>query len=171
MSINLQQIKIVGFDVDGVLTDGRIIHHANGDEAKNFHSRDGLGIKILIQAGLEVVLITARKSAIVQRRADELGIGELHQNALDKWPIFEDILKRRGLGLHEAAFAGDDLIDLPIMRRVALAMAPSDASPEVLSLAHFVSSAKGGHGAARQMVEYILKGQGRWAEVVARYLL
>ena len=167
---DLSVIKIVGFDVDGVLTDGRIIRRDDGQEIKNFHSRDGLGLKLLASCGLEAVIITARLSRVVEIRANELGITELHQGVTEKWPVFEDILKRRGLTPAEAAFAGDDLIDLPIMSRVGLALAPADASPEVLAAAHFVSSLPGGRGAARQMVEFILKGQGRWPEVVRRYL-
>lgn len=169
-ALDLSAIKLVGFDVDGVLTDGRIIRHDDGQEAKNFHSRDGLGLKILARCGLETVIITGRTSRVVEIRAQELGVAEFHQGVADKWPVFEDILKRRGLSPAQAAFAGDDLIDLSIMSRVGLALAPADACPEVLERAHFVSSLPGGHGAARQMVEFILKGQGRWPEVISHFL-
>ena len=167
---DLSAIKMVGFDVDGVLTDGRVIVHDDGLESKHFHSRDGLGIKILIRAGIEPVIITGRTSRVVEIRARDLGVSEIHQKVSDKWPVFEDILKRRGLTPAQAAFAGDDLIDLPILSRVGLALAPADACPEVKSRAHFISEARGGHGAARQMVEFILKGQGRWEEAVNYYL-
>jgi 3-deoxy-D-manno-octulosonate 8-phosphate phosphatase (KDO 8-P phosphatase) len=162
-------IKLVGFDVDGVLTDGHIIIDDDGRESKNFHSRDGLGLKILMAAGVEVVIITGRLSRVVEYRAQDLGIAELHQKVADKWPVFEDILRRRGLAPHEAAFCGDDIIDLPILTRVGLAMAPADASPEVKAAAHFVSPADGGRGAARQMVEFLLKGRGHWEDAIARY--
>ncbi|UQZ87906.1 hypothetical protein C4J81_01195 [Deltaproteobacteria bacterium Smac51] len=167
---DLSAIKILGLDVDGVLTDGRIIVHNDGGESKHFHSQDGLGLAILKRMGIEAVIITGRTSMIVEIRAKDLGITELHQKVGEKWPVFESILAQRGFSLQEAAFAGDDLIDLPIMSRVGLAMAPANARPEVLAIAHFVSQATGGHGAVRQMVEFILKGQGRWDEVVESYL-
>jgi len=167
---DISAIKMVGFDVDGVLTDGRIIIHDDGLESKHFHSLDGLGMKILIRAGIEPIIITGRTSRVVEIRARDLGVTEIHQKIDDKWPVFEEALKRRGLTPNEAAFAGDDLIDLPILSRVGLAMAPANACPEVKSRAHFISEARGGHGAARQMVEFILKGQGRWDEAVNYYL-
>lgn len=169
--LDFSAVKLVGFDVDGVLTDGRIIIHDDGGEAKNFNSRDGHGIKMMIRAGLEVVIITGRQSRVVELRAQELGISELHQKVLDKWPVFEGILKARGLSPAQAAFAGDDVVDLPIMRRVGLAMAPADACPEARAAAHFVSSAPGGNGAARDMVEFILKGQGLWDKALEKYYL
>jgi 3-deoxy-D-manno-octulosonate 8-phosphate phosphatase (KDO 8-P phosphatase) len=167
---DLAAIKLVGFDVDGVLTDGRIILDDEGRESKHFHSRDGLGFRILRRAGLEPVLITGRFSRLIEIRARDLGITELHQQVEDKWAVLENILRQRGLTPLEAAFAGDDLIDLPALTRVGLALAPADAAPEVLAAAHFVAPAPGGCGAARQMIEFILKGQGRWDEVVRGYL-
>lgn len=168
---DVSAIKIVGFDVDGVLTDGRVIIHDDGGESKHFNSRDGHGIKMMIREGIEVVIITGRRSRVVELRAEDLGISELHQKVLDKWPVFEDILKRRGLDPAQAAFAGDDVIDIPIMRRVGLAMAPADACPEAKNAAHFISSSPGGRGAAREMVEFILKGQGLWDKAMERYYL
>ncbi len=167
---DLSAIKLVGFDVDGVLTDSRIIIHGDGLDSKNFNSKDGLGLKLLTRSGFEAVIITARRSLVVELRAQEVGITELHQKVDDKWAVFREILERRGLSPQEAAFAGDDLIDLPIMTRVGLAMAPADAVPEVLSRAHFVASAPGGHGAVRQMAEYLLKGRGLWEGLVDSYL-
>ena len=167
---DLAAIRLVGFDVDGVLTDGRIIIDDEGRESKNFHSRDGLGLMILKRAGLEPILITGRFSRLLAVRAAELGLSELHQKVEDKWRVMADILARRGLTPGQAAFAGDDLIDLPILTRVGLALAPADAVPEVKAAAHFVASAPGGRGAVRQMIEYILKGQGRWDDVVRSYI-
>ena len=167
--LNLAAIKLVGFDVDGVLTDGRIIIDDEGRESKNFYSRDGLGLKILQRAGLDVVLITGRESRLLEIRARDLGLAEIRQGVEDKWAVFEEVLKKRGLGPSEAAFAGDDLIDLPVLARVGLALAPADAVPEVLAAAHFVAPAPGGRGAVRQMIEFILKGQGRWDEVLRSY--
>jgi len=168
---DLAAIKLVGFDVDGVLTDGRIIVDDQGREAKNFYSRDGLGLKILKSLGLEVALITGRESRLLEIRARDLGLTEVHQGVRDKWAVLEEVLKKNGLAPREAAFAGDDLVDLPVLTRVGLALAPADAVPEVLAVAHFVAPAPGGRGAARQMVEFILKGQGRWDEALRPYLL
>jgi len=166
---DLASIKLVGLDVDGVLTDGRIIIDNEGRETKNFHSRDGLGLKILLRLGLEVVLITARSSRLLEIRARELGLTEVYQKVDDKWAVFEKVLKNKGLRPNEVAFAGDDLIDLPVLTRVGLALAPADAVPEVLAAAHFVAQAPGGRGAVRQMAEFILKGQDRWDEVLRFY--
>ena len=168
--LDLAAIKLVGFDVDGVLTDGRIIIDDEGRESKNFHSRDGLGLKILLKAGLQAVLITGRASRLLEIRARGLGLTEIYQGVEDKWAVFEEVLKKKGLGPNQAAFAGDDLIDLPVMTRVGLALAPADAAPDVLAAAHFVAPAPGGRGAVRQMIEFLLKGQGRWDEVLRFYL-
>jgi len=167
--LDLAAIKLVGFDVDGVLTDGRIIIDDQGREAKNFYSRDGLGLRILKRLGLEVALITGRESRLLEIRARDLGLTEVHQGVRDKWAVLEKILQKNNLAPREAAFAGDDLVDLPVMTRVGLALAPADAVPEVLAAAHFVAPAPGGRGAARQMVEFILKGQGRWDEALRLY--
>ena len=166
---DLAAIRLVGFDVDGVLTDGRIIIDDEGRETKNFCSRDGLGLRILRRAGLDVVLITGRERRLLEIRARDLGISEIHQGIEDKWTVLENVLKRKNLSPQEAAFAGDDLIDLPVLTRVGLALAPADAVPEVLAVAHFVAQAPGGRGAVRQMIEFILKGQGRWDEVLRFY--
>lgn len=170
ISSDISAIKLVGFDVDGVLTDGHIIIDDDGRESKNFYSRDGLGLKILKKAGLEPILLTGRASRLTEIRARDLGISEIHQQVDEKWLVFQAILKRRGLKPHQAAFAGDDLIDLPVMTKVGLALAPADAAPEVLAMAHFVTSASGGRGAVRQMIEFILKSQKLWTEIVKRYL-
>ncbi|MDL2260214.1 HAD hydrolase family protein, partial [Deltaproteobacteria bacterium OttesenSCG-928-K17] len=143
--------------------------HDDGHETKNFHSRDGHGIKMMLRAGVEAIIITGRTSRVVELRAKDLGITELHQKVTDKWPVFEEALKRRGLTPAQAAFAGDDVVDLPVMLRVGLAMAPADACPEVKAAAHFISTAPGGRGAAREMVEFLLKGQGRWEELMKKY--
>ena len=167
---DLRAIKILGLDVDGVMTDGRVIVHDDGQESKHFHSRDGLGLKILAGCGIEPVIITGRVSRVVEIRARDLGISELHQKVSDKWAVLAGILEKRGLSPQEAAFAGDDLIDLSVLSRVGLALAPADACPEVLAAAHFVSRAAGGRGAVREMVEFILKGRGQWGEVVKNYI-
>lgn len=168
-AVDLSLIKLVCFDVDGVLTDGRLIIDDRGRESKCFHSRDGHGMKLLLRAGLKIALITGRTSGVVECRAREYGLVEVHQGVKDKLPVYQDLLARLNLRPEETAMAGDDVVDLPVMIRAGLALAPADAAPEVLARAHFVASLPGGRGAARQMAEYILKGQGRWAEMTAKY--
>jgi 3-deoxy-D-manno-octulosonate 8-phosphate phosphatase (KDO 8-P phosphatase) len=160
----------VGFDVDGVLTDGGVVLSSDGVESKRFHSRDGHAMKLLVRAGLKVSIITGRRSEIVVNRAAELGVVSLYQGVLDKLAAFREILKEWSLDPSECAFAGDDMVDLPILTRVGLPMAPADAASEVLRVAQFVSPSRGGHGAARDMVEFILKGQGRWDAILGPYL-
>ena len=165
----LAPIKLVIFDVDGVLTDGRIIIDDEGNETKFFHVRDGHGLKLLQRAGLKAALLTGRQSRVVLLRAAELGIELIYQGAKNKLEPYEKILKDLSLTEAEVAFAGDDLVDLPVMRRVGLAMAPADAIDEVKAAAHYVCRQAGGRGAVREMVELILKGQDRWNKLVARY--
>ncbi|MDR1657013.1 MAG: HAD hydrolase family protein [Deltaproteobacteria bacterium] len=162
-------LKWVGFDVDGVMTDGGIILDNNGVETKRFHSRDGHALKLLVRSGLKVAIITGRRSAVVERRAAELGIAEVFQNVLDKGEAFQEILAAQSLRPEETAFAGDDMVDLPILRRCGLSMAPADASSEVLAVVNFITRSPGGGGAVREMVEHVLKGLGLWNDLVARY--
>jgi 3-deoxy-D-manno-octulosonate 8-phosphate phosphatase (KDO 8-P phosphatase) len=159
----------VGFDVDGVMTDGGIIISDSGEESKRFHSRDGHGLKMLLRAGVEVAIITGRQSQVVANRARELGIKDTRQGVFNKLAAYEAILNEKGLSHSQTAFAGDDVVDLPILTRCGLAMAPADACPEALAAAHFVAKAKGGHGAVREMVEFILKSQGLWDDLLAKY--
>jgi 3-deoxy-D-manno-octulosonate 8-phosphate phosphatase (KDO 8-P phosphatase) len=166
---NFGPIKWVGFDVDGVMTDGGIMIDDNGVEAKRFHSRDGHALKMLVRTGIRVAIITGRKSEVVARRALELGITEVWQKSLDKGAVYQEILSSGSLSPAETAFAGDDLVDLPIMVRCGLPMAPADACEEALAAAKFVSRAKGGHGAVREMVQHVLTGLGLWDGLVAKY--
>jgi 3-deoxy-D-manno-octulosonate 8-phosphate phosphatase (KDO 8-P phosphatase) len=165
----ISRLRWVGFDVDGVMTDGGIIFNDQGQETKRFHSRDGHALKMLIRAGFKVAIITGRKSRVVELRAKDLGIEEVYQGVFDKLAAYNEVLVKHGLETFETAFAGDDVVDLPVLLRAGLAMAPADACAEALAAAHFVSPSKGGHGAVRDMAEYILKGQGRWDELIARY--
>jgi len=165
----LAPIKLVIFDVDGVLTDGRIIIDDQGVESKFFNVRDGHGIKLLQRAGLQAAFLTGRQSRVVDRRAEELGVRLVYQGAKNKIEIYEQILAEQKTADSEVAYAGDDLVDLPVMRRVGLALTPADAIDEVKAAAHYVCRLAGGHGAAREMVELILKGRGLWASVTARY--
>jgi len=162
-------VRLLGLDVDGVLTDGGIVYDSGGAETKRFHVRDGLGLALLRRAGVKVAVVTARSSEMVTRRARELGLDYVEQGAGDKAGVFGDILGREGLQWSQAAFLGDDLPDLPVLVRVGLALAVADAAPEVRSRAHLVLGVKGGEGAAREAAELILRAQGRWEGLVAAY--
>jgi 3-deoxy-D-manno-octulosonate 8-phosphate phosphatase (KDO 8-P phosphatase) len=165
----IRAVKLVIFDVDGVLTDGRIVLNDDGVESKFFDVRDGSGIKWLVRVGLDVAFLTGRQSHVVEVRAAELGVTRIHQGAKVKIDIYERLLNEAGLQDEAVAYAGDDLIDLPVMRRVGLALAPADARPEVKAAAHYVCREGGGRGAVREIVELILKGQGFWEQVTAPY--
>jgi 3-deoxy-D-manno-octulosonate 8-phosphate phosphatase (KDO 8-P phosphatase) len=166
----LERIRWIGFDVDGVMTDGGIILGADGAESKRFNSRDGHALKLLVRAGLHVAIITGRRSRIVELRAREVGIESIYQAAYDKLEVYRGILRDLELSPEETAFAGDDMVDLPVMIRCGLAMAPCDAAPEALSRAHFVARSRGGHGAVRDMAEHLLRGKGLWDAVMESYL-
>lgn len=172
MTLNLAlvtPVKLVLFDVDGVLTDGRLVIDDNGIESKFFNARDGAGLRWLQRAGLKIGFLTGRKSEVVAIRAKELGVSLVRQGALVKIDVYKEIIKETGLKHEDIAYAGDDLIDLPVMRAVGFSMAPSDARPEVLEVADFVSASPGGMGAVREMAEVILKAQGHWPTIMARY--
>ncbi|MEM7625121.1 MAG: HAD hydrolase family protein [Planctomycetota bacterium] len=164
-----QDIRLIVFDVDGVLTDGSLVYHAGGGESKNFHTKDGLGLRAAMQAGLEVAVITARSSDIVKRRMDELGVRDLVQNCNDKAKEVEGLSRALGVPLEKMAYLGDDLVDLPAMRRVGYPMAVSDAADELKAMAAHVTKRRGGRGAAREAVEHILKAQDKWDKIVEKY--
>jgi len=164
-----KKIKIIILDVDGVMTDGRIIYSSNGEEIKEFDVRDGHGIKLAKRAGLDIAIITGRSSEIIERRAQELGIEKIYQKALNKIDAFNDILQLGGYSEEEVAYAGDDLPDIPVMRRVGLSIAVNDAVDDVAEIAHMVTDNCGGHGAVREIVDFILKVQGRWDSIMERY--
>ncbi len=165
----LKNIKLLLLDVDGVMTDGRIIFDSNGIESKFFNVKDGHGIKLLQRAGVEVGIVSGRSSQVVANRAAELGITRVFQGSLDKLSVYRQILADTGLADDQVAFMGDDIIDIPVMRRVGFAAAPADAVEEVLPHAHFVARNRGGWGAVRELCDLILKGQGAWETVTARY--
>ena len=164
------RIKLLLMDCDGVLTDGRIWILENGEDQKAFHTHDGLGIDLLHRAGLISGIISGRTSSALQRRAQSLGVSFVWQGREDKRQAFADTLTQAGVSSEEVAFAGDDLTDLPLMRLSGLAVAVADAAAEVKAHAHYVTGAKGGKGAVREVVELILKAQGRWDDVVKSYL-
>ena len=165
----IRGIKLLILDVDGVMTDGRIIIDDAGLESKHFNVRDGHGLKILMRCGIDVVLLTGRKSGVVDHRAADLGITEVHQGIWNKREVFDEILKRRKLTPEETAYVGDDVVDIPVLKRVGFGVAVADACPEVLGIADYVTEQSGGRGAVREVCEVILKAQGRWGEVAARY--
>jgi len=166
---DLVRIRLLVCDVDGVLTDGRIIYDSTGAETKQFHVRDGSGLKYWMRAGHTAALLSGRSCAATERRAAELGISLVEQGAKDKWPAMERILQAAGCTADEAAYVGDDLPDLPVMLRVGCPVAVADAVAEVRAAAHRVTALGGGQGAVREVIEWILKAQGRWDAIMARY--
>jgi 3-deoxy-D-manno-octulosonate 8-phosphate phosphatase (KDO 8-P phosphatase) len=165
-----QDVELVLADVDGVLTGGQIIFNNQGIETKPFHIRDGLGIKLWQRAGYRFGLITGRSSHIVKIRAAELGVEIVRQAAEDKWPVAQEILQQLGLEPRQACFIGDDLPDLPVMRACGLGIAVADACEEVRQAAHLVTRLRGGEGAVREALEAILKAQGRWRDLIHKYV-
>jgi len=155
-----KKIKLLLLDVDGVLTDGRIILDNQGNELKAFHVRDGHGIKLAQRTGIIVGIITGRKSEVVNVRARELGIDEVHQGALEKIRVYEALLKKYGLRDDEAAFIGDDIVDATILKRVGLAAVVADCDPAVLPHADLVTRAAGGRGAVREVINILLSARG-----------
>ena len=166
----LQRIELIIFDVDGVLTDGWIECSPNGEEHKRFYAPDGAAIKWLQRLGPRPAILTGRESRVVAHRALELGIDLCEQNAKKKLPAYERILAAAGVGPEQTAYVGDDLLDLPCMVASGWSAAPADARPEVRARADYVASAPGGRGAVREIIETILKAQGRWNELVAGYV-
>lgn len=171
MNEKLKDIRLLLLDVDGVMTDGGIIYDGNGLETKVFNVRDGHGIKMLQRSGIEVGIITGRTSLVVDIRAKELGIGLVYQGSLKKIESYEDIKQKTGLSDRQIAYMGDDVIDVPVMRRVAFAAAPSDGLVEARNVADYVTLCGGGKGAVREVCDLILKGRGMWGEVESRYEL
>lgn len=164
------KVRLVVLDVDGVLTDGGLYLDDDSRQAKRFFVRDGLGLRLLIDSGVAVGLITGRKSQLVDHRAQELRLSFCHQGVDDKWPRLETELKQRGLDVTACAYMGDDLIDLGILSRVGLAAAPADAVPEVRDRVHWTAPRGGGRGAVRDLAEGILRAQGRWEGLVEGFL-
>jgi len=164
------RIKLLLMDCDGVLTDGRIWIFENGEEQKGFHTRDGLGIDLLHRAGLKSGIISGRVSSAVERRAQGLSMSFVVQGCEDKLGAFVETLGEAGVTPAEVAYVGDDLNDIPLMLKSGLAVAVADAAPETCECAHYVTTAAGGFGAIREVVELILKAQGRWDDLVRSYL-
>jgi len=164
------RVKLLLMDCDGVLTDGRITLLADGDEQKSFHTRDGHGLVLLHRAGLHSGIISGRTSLAVERRARDLGITHVRQGTWNKIKDFDEVLAAAGVEETEVAFIGDDVTDVPLMRRAVLAVAVADATDETRAAAHYITQLRGGFGAVRETIELILKAQGRWAELMRRYV-
>jgi len=162
-------VKLVLIDNDAVLTDGRIVYGDYGDELKFFDVQDGHGISMLKRAGLVTVILSGRKSRINKRRAKELHIAKVYQNVSDKLAVFPKILRTFKVKPEEVCYIGDDLIDLPILRRVGFAAAPANAIDEVKTMVNYVAQKSGGRGAVREVTDLILKSQGKWEQVTERY--
>ena len=165
-----KKLKLFLLDVDGVLTDGTITYTHEGREIKSFHTRDGLGIRLLQESGIEVGLITARESEAVKRRSQDLGLKYVFQKAKNKLETFEHLLQKLGLEPAEVGYMGDDWLDLPLMVRVGFAATVGDAVPEVIQAAHYVAKIKGGHGAVREVCELILEAKGTHKKLLEKYL-
>ena len=158
------------FDVDGVLTDGRLYIGEQGEVFKAFHVLDGHGLKLLSQAGILPIVITGRDSAAVRRRIADLGLADAFYGVADKWVLARDLLAERGLAWRDVAVIGDDWPDLPLLARAGFACAPANAHAEAKALAHHVTTARGGEGAAREFCDLLLMASGRYAVLLAAHL-
>lgn len=163
-------VRLAVFDVDGVLTDGRIVLGDDGYEAKAFHTHDGHGLRLLQDSGVRVAIITGRTSVVVSRRAEELGVRHLVQGRRDKGAALAELLERLGFEHDQTAYTGDDVVDLPAMRRVRLGIAVANATPLTRRHAHHVTTARGGDGAVREICELIMTAQGTLDSACAPYL-
>lgn len=165
-----RSIEWILLDVDGVLTDGRLVYGAEGEQWKVFDVRDGLGMKLAQRAGLKVGILSGRVSAALERRAQGLELDALMMDREKKGEAFAEFLAAHGTTAERVAYMGDDLVDLPVLRRCGLAFAPADAVAEVRERAHRVLESRGGRGAVREMCELILRARGDWDGLVAPYL-
>lgn len=164
------KIKLLLLDVDGVLTDNRLIYGDDGQEYKAFYTRDGHGMVLLQKSGVEIGIITGRKSNLVTKRMADLKVKHVYQGVPDKLPTFEALMQSTGLSLDQVAYMGDDILDLPILTRVGLATCPKDSDPDVLSRVDFVSQHIGGRGAVRELCELIMRAQNTWQSHLDFYL-
>jgi len=163
-----KNIKLVILDVDGVMTDGHIIIDDNGVESRNFDIKDGMGVVVLMMSGVEVAIITSKKSVAVRHRAEELKIKRFYEGIKKKTEPYEEMLKDMGITDEQVCYVGDDLVDLSMMKRVGLPVAVADAVQDVIDRAEYVTQARGGRGAVREVAELILKAQGKWEQILAK---
>jgi 3-deoxy-D-manno-octulosonate 8-phosphate phosphatase (KDO 8-P phosphatase) len=165
-----KKIRLLAFDVDGVLTDGRIYISDKGEECKAYNIRDGLGMKLLQECGIKLALISGRTSRSVEARAQDIGIALLYQGVDDKVAVLEALMQELDLRAEQCGFMGDDLVDLPAMRRAGFSLSVADAPALVRERAHYVTRSTGGHGAVREACEFIMQAQGVLEQRMARYL-
>ena len=158
------KIRLLILDVDGVLTDGRIIISEKGVETKEFNAKDGLGIKMLMKAGIEVSIVSSRRSKALEYRARDLGIGDIYLGVDDKGLLCQKMIHKKGLTRNQVCCIGDDLPDIAMFKQVDLPVAVADAAEEVREAAKYVTRKRGGHGAVREICELILKAQGKWLQ-------
>jgi 3-deoxy-D-manno-octulosonate 8-phosphate phosphatase (KDO 8-P phosphatase) len=168
--VRAAKVKLMIFDVDGVLTDGGLYFGAEGESLKRFHVHDGLGIRLLQESGIATAIITARQSQIVSRRAVDLGIHHVQQGIHNKLDAFERLLEQTGLSAEVCGFAGDDIIDLPVLTRVGFAVGVPNGHPEVTARVHYVTQSAGGDGAVRNICDYILRAQGKYTAALEPFL-
>lgn len=164
------RLALMGFDVDGVLTDGTLYFGPDGDEIKGFSSLDGHGLKMLQRAGIEVVIISGRSSQALLLRAKNLDIKELHMGVEDKRTLLGQLAAQRGIGLSQTGYMGDDVVDLPVLRACGFSASVADGHAEVLSRVDYVAGKGGGRGAVREVCDLILRAQGKWDAAMAGYL-
>jgi 3-deoxy-D-manno-octulosonate 8-phosphate phosphatase (KDO 8-P phosphatase) len=167
LTARCQSIELLVADVDGVMTDGAVVLDDRGIETKHFHVRDGLGFGLWHRAGKQAAILSGRMTAAVERRASELGIAHVLQGHDEKIAPFRSLIDRLGLTEQQVCFVGDDLPDLPVLVSVGLAACPADAVAEVKSAAHFITGAAGGRGVIREVIELILRAQGRWNDLIS----
>lgn len=165
-----KKIRLLTLDVDGVLTAGGMLYGQDGIEAKHFHVHDGQGMRHLLQTGVEIAIITACKSPIIQRRMEDLGIKHVYQQQTDKLMAYEDLKRKLNLTDEQIAYAGDDLPDLPILSRAGLAITVANAPKIMQQHAHMVTQKKGGKGAAREICDFIMEAQGTYQTIIDSYL-
>ena len=164
------RVRLLVLDVDGVLTDGTFVLHGEAGEWKAFHSADGLGLRLLMDAGIKVAFLTGRESDVVERRRRELGVDEVVSGRTDKQAALEELCGRLGIEMADTAYMGDDLVDVPAMRAAGYAAAPADARPEALEVSDYIAPCRGGRGAVRDLCEHILREAGLWEQVRSRFL-
>jgi len=171
IKMKLQKVRCLILDVDGVLTDGGIIIDDNGQELKKFDVRDGHGLKLVMRCDISVVILTGRQSQVVSHRAKELGITAIYQKATNKIKTLDEIMEKYCWDAETIAYIGDDIVDVPVLRRVGFGVAVADASIHAKKASCYVTDSPGGKGAVREVCEMILQAQGRWDEIVEKYNL
>ena len=164
------RLVLMGFDVDGVLTDGSLYFTSQGDEMKAFSTLDGHGLRMLQRTGVEVAMISGRSSRALELRAANLGVQELHMGVTDKRALLAELAAQRGIDLSQTGYMGDDVVDLPILRACGFSATVADGHGEVLARVDYVASKAGGRGAVREVCDLILRAQGKWDAAMAEYL-